>query len=191
VITENSSTSLAQEQTLEAETFIESYKTIAEWIRFADAKAGVTLTVNGILLGLILPMLKTYLNEKETIHPTTWWTSLVTALFLCWLLFLVLSAICSFLCILPIRGAMRQLVMSQTTHFHPAAVSQQYRLADFERFIGDFDKISMTGFKREIIAAILIDSHLSSAKYTFVTRAIRCLAFSVIFGFFFLIASQF
>ena len=189
MITENSSTSLAQEQTLEAETFIESYKTIAEWIRFADAKAGVTLTVNGILLGLILPMLKTYL-ERDTVRPP-WWTAMVVSLFLCWLLFLVLSAICSFLCILPIRGTMRQLVMSQTTHFHPAAVSQQYRLADFERFIGDFDKIGMTGFKREIIAAILIDSHLSSAKYTFVTRAIRCLAFSVIFGFFFLIASQF
>ena len=154
VITENSSTSLAQEQTLEAETFIESYKTIAEWIRFADAKAGVTLTVNGILLGLILPMLKTYL-ERDTVRPP-WWTAMVVSLFLCWLLFPCYQQ-SVVLCDTAIRGN-AQLVMSQTTHFHPAAVSQQYRLADFERFIGDFDKIGMTGFKREIIAAILIDS---------------------------------
>jgi hypothetical protein len=41
----------AREQViLEAENFIETYRTIADWIRFADAKAGVTLTVNGVRL---------------------------------------------------------------------------------------------------------------------------------------------
>src|SRR5262249_8049482 len=91
------------EVTPEVENYTEIYKVIAEWIRFADAKAGVTLTVNGILMGLLVPTLKNYLGEK-TDHPAAWWTPLVVALFLGWLLLLALSAINAFLCILPLRG---------------------------------------------------------------------------------------
>src|SRR4051794_36662406 len=113
----------AGDKALEVENYTETYKVIAEWIRFADAKAGVTLTINGILLGLLLPTLKGYLAEKVD-HPTAWWTILVVVLFLGWLLFLVLSAVSAFLCILPIRGTARILALQHTQHFHPAAVSQ-------------------------------------------------------------------
>jgi hypothetical protein len=46
----------------------------------------------------------------------------------------------------------------------------------------DGEKIGNAGFKREILTAILIDSHLSSAKYTYVTRSIWSLAGSVVCG---------
>jgi hypothetical protein len=176
---------------LEAENFIDTYRTIAEWIRFADAKAGVILTVNGVLLGMLIPTLKTYLADRTATHPAEWWTPLVVILFLGWLVWLVLSAVCSFLCILPLRGTGRRLVLTQTTHFHPAAVAESYPLAEFDRFVGDCDRIGMIGMKREVAAAILIDSHLSRDKYAYVTRAIRCLAVSVIFGVLYLLAIQF
>src|SRR4051812_16057505 len=81
-----------EEAVLEAENFIETYKIIADWIRFADTKAAATLTVNGVLLGLLIPTLRPYLTEKGVIHPTEWWPAAVVALFLCWLVLLVLSA---------------------------------------------------------------------------------------------------
>lgn len=175
----------------EAENFIETYQVIGEWIRFADAKAAATLTVNGIFLGLLIPTLKTYLADKTTVHPTAGWNTLVVVLFLGWLLFLALSAACSFLCILPLRGTGRQLALDRTTHFHPAAVAQKYPLAEPDRCIADCERIGSAGLKREILAAVLIDSHLSSSKYGYVTRSIRLLAVSVVFGLLYLVAVQF
>lgn len=180
----------AGDKALEVENYTETYKVIAEWIRFADAKAGVTLTVNGILLGLLLPTLKSYLAEKVE-HPTAWWTSLVVVLFLGWLAFLAVSAVSAFLCILPIRGNARLLALQHTQHFHPAAVSQAYGLDEVDRFVADYEVIGMDGLKREVMTAILIDSHLSRMKYTHVTRSIWMLGGSILFGFVYLLAIQF
>jgi hypothetical protein len=179
-----------EEKALEVEDYTETYKVIAEWIRFADAKAGVTLTVNGILLGLLIPMLKPYLAETNP-HPAGWWTNAVVVLFLAWLLFTVLSAVSAFLCILPIRGTARHLALKHTPHFHPAAISQSYRLDEVDRFVEDCQRGGMDGLKREIMTAILIDSHLSSMKYRHVTRSIRLLGASIVLGFLYLLAIQF
>jgi hypothetical protein len=179
------------ESVLEAENFIETYQIISEWIRFADAKAAVTLTVNGVLLGLLIPTLKTYLADAAANHPTAWWTRAVVVLFIGWLILMVVSAICSFLCILPLRGTGRNLTLNQATHFHPAAMAQKYPLAEFDRFVKDCEQIGMAGLKREVLAAVLIDAHLSDSKYGYVTRSIWCLAASVVFGFLYLLAIQF
>lgn len=179
----------AGDKALEVENYTETYKVIAEWIRFADAKAGVTLTVNGILLGLLLPMLKTYLTEKGG-QPTAW-TYMVVVLFLGWLALLVLSAISAFLCILPIRGNARILALQHTQHFHPAAVSRAYGLDEVDRFVRDYEGIGMDGLKREVMTAILIDAHLSSMKYGHVTRSIWLLGGSIVLGFLYLLAIQF
>jgi hypothetical protein len=188
---EKPSTDTTRDQTvLEAENYIETYQIIGEWIRFADTKAAVTLTVNGVFLGLLVPTLKTYL-EQPHVYVSEAWKTLVVVLFLAWLILLVLSAFCSFLCILPLRGIGRHLVLAQTTHFHPAAVAEKYPLTEFEHFVQDCDKIGMAGLKREVLAAVLIDSHLSNTKYRYVTRSIWCLAISVVFGFFYLMAIQF
>lgn len=178
------------EEALETENFIETYQIIGQWIRFADTKAGVTLTVNGILLGLMVPSLKEYLANAAA-HPTPWWSGLVLFLFFGWLVLLVASGIHAFLCILPFRGQGKKLALEQTTHFHPAAVSTHYQLQDMDRFVSDCDKIDACSLKRQVLAAILIDSHVSSSKYQCVTRAIWCLAFSVGFGMLYLLAIQF
>ncbi|MFO0969252.1 MAG: hypothetical protein U0793_27160 [Gemmataceae bacterium] len=177
-------------QSLETENFIDTYKVIAEWIRFADAKAGVTLTVNGILLGLLVPTLKPYLDAPVT-HPTGWWPTLVLVVFLIWLGLLAVSAINSFLCILPLRGKSRRLALERAAHFHPAAISQHYPVADPDRFVAACRKIGPEGLKEEVMAAILIDSHLSSSKYRFVANSIWFLAGNVCFAFLYLFAIQF
>ena len=178
------------ENALETENYVETYKVIAEWIRFADAKAGATLTVNGILMGLLVPTLKAYFTEK-TEHPASWWAILVVTLFLVWLSLLAASAVMAFLCVLPIRGKLRQLALRHTQHFHPAAISQHYPITDIERFVKDCEAMGQNGVKREIISAILIDSHLSASKYGHVTRAVRLLGGSIVFGFLYLLAVQF
>jgi len=186
-----SSISERGEEVLKTEVAIENYKIIAEWIRFADAKSAASLTVNGVLMGLLIPTLRAYLIDKSIIHPTVWWETLVIGLFLAWLTLLVISAVNSFLCILPFRGLGRKLALEHTSHFHPAAISKRYRLTDVEGYLKDCSEIGMLALKSEVFTAILLDAHLSSAKYGYVTRSIWCLAASVVFGFFYLLAIQF
>ncbi|MGE3804756.1 MAG: hypothetical protein AB7K24_08805 [Gemmataceae bacterium] len=181
---------VSEGESRKAHNFIETYQIIAEWIRFADAKAAATLTVNGVLLGLLIPTLRPYLVDKSIEHPTAWWPALTVILFLIWMLLLVLSAINSFLCILPFRGPMRRLTLDQASHFHPAAVSHCYKLEEPERFVKDCEQAGPVGLEREVLTAILVDSHLSSAKYGYVTRSIVLLACSVGFGFLYLLAIQ-
>ncbi len=174
---------------LEAETVLETYVVVAEWIRFADAKAAVTLTVNGVLLGVLIPTLKTYLDDPDAWRPWPWWNSMAIGLFAGWFLFLAVSSIYSFRCILPFRGTGRQMALSHTTHFHPAAVALKYQLGDLEKFVVDSEKLGMVGLKREVLTALLIDAHLSNSKYSFVARSIQCLAVSVVFAVLFLLAT--
>ncbi len=87
---------------LETANLIDGYHVIAEWIRFADAKAAVILTVGGAIAGLVIPTLKGYLMETKA-HPTMWWNTFVSVLFALWLLLTLLSGIWAFRCISPYR----------------------------------------------------------------------------------------
>ncbi|MBI3860308.1 MAG: hypothetical protein HY290_00270 [Planctomycetia bacterium] len=150
---------------LEAENLIDIYQVIAEWIRFADAKAAVVLTVGGGLAGLLIPTLKDYLHNDKLIHPFDWWTKGVVVLYVLWLGVLVLSGIWAFRCILPFRRDGRHPALGRCAHFHPAAIESQYRLDDVDRFIRDCSQVGTAGLKNEVDAGLLIDSHISAAKY--------------------------
>ena len=175
---------------LETENYIETYQIIAEWIRFADAKAAAVLTVDGALVGLLVTTLKPWL-EGESPGLLPFWSQLVVSLFAIWLFLLVLSGVWAFRCILPFRRKGRHPSLDHCTHFHPAAVCPKYALDDLDKFAADCEAIGMHGLKREVQAAVLIDSHISGTKYGRVTTAIRLLAWSSLFGFLYLIAIQF
>jgi hypothetical protein len=177
------------EKVLETESVIATYNIVAEWIRFADAKAAVTLTVNGVLIGVLLPTLKAYLADPVA-HPTAWWKWLVIVFFAGWLITLSVSAIYAFLCILPFRGLGRKIALAQTAHFHPAAVATKFKLDDWSKYVADCEKLSTVGLKREVLVALLIDAHLSNAKYHYVTRAIQWLAGSVLCALVYLLTIQ-
>ena len=182
--------STAVASNLETANLIEGYHVIAEWIRFADAKAAVILTVGGAIAGLVIPTLKGYLAEK-TPHPTPWWTTLVSALFALWLLLTLLSGIWSFRCILPFRRKGRHPALGTCQHFHPAAISAAFTLDDTHKFMNEVEALGDVGLRKEVSACLLIDSHISGAKYHLVSRSIRLMGLSAIVALLYLIAIQF
>lgn len=175
---------------LETDNYIETYQIIAEWIRFADAKAAAVLTVDGALIGLLIPTLKPWLQADHA-HLPDFWKPMVIGFFGMWLILLALSSVWAFRCILPFRRKGRHPSLDFCTHFHPAAVCTKYKLEELSKFAADCDAMGMEGLKREVQAAVLIDSHISGTKYLRVTTAIRLIAWSSIFGFLYLAAIQF
>lgn len=176
---------------LETANLIEGYHVIAEWIRFADAKAAVVLTVGGAIAGLVIPTLKSYLAEDASRHPAEWWTTLVTTLFAVWLFMLLLSGIWSFRCILPFRRNGKHPALGHCSHFHPAAICTAFKLDDVERFKEECESMGDGGLRKEVAACLLIDSHISGAKYRYVTTSIRLMGISSIIALIYLVAIQF
>lgn len=176
---------------LQTANLIEGYHVIAEWIRFADAKAAVVLTVGGAVGGLVVPTLKGYLAEDPSIHPTTWWTTLVVVCFSVWLLLLLLSGIWAFLCILPFRNKGRHPALDLCSHFHPAAIAAAYTIDSGQKFQNDCDLLGEEGLRREVSACLLIDSHISSVKYKRVSTSIRLMGASSIIALIYLVLIQF
>ncbi|MEO1529181.1 MAG: hypothetical protein AAFX06_27490 [Planctomycetota bacterium] len=170
---------------------IEGYHAIAEWIRFADAKAAVVLTVGAAIGGLVVPKLKKYLAEDTSTHPFEWWSTLVGVAFALWLLFLLLSGISAFLCIQPFRRRGRHPALEDCKHFHPAAIAASFELSDTEHFSGHLASLGDDGLRREVAACMLIDSHISSVKYKCVTTSIRLMGVSAIIGLTYLVMIQF
>jgi len=176
---------------LEAENLIDIYQVIAEWIRFADAKAAVVLTVGGGLAGLLIPTLKDYLHNDKLVHPASWWTTLVTVLFVAWVGMLLLASYWAFRCILPFRRRGQHPALGRCQHFHPAAIQAAYRLDDVDTFIRDCSTIGTDGLKNEIAAGLLIDSHISGSKYRCVTLSIKLMGVSGLLALIYLLAIQF
>lgn len=177
--------------TLETENFIESYQITAEWIRFADAKATVVLTVCGALASMLIPTIKPFLNRPELDHPWPWWPAVGVGLFGAWLLFTVCSAIWAFLCVQPFRRKGVHPALGKCSHFHAAAIAAAYSIDETDKYIRDCEELGMDGLKKEVIAGLLIDAHISDRKYSRVSRAIRLLAISALFGLLYTLVIQF
>ncbi|MGB7323671.1 MAG: hypothetical protein WBD31_02280 [Rubripirellula sp.] len=175
---------------LEAENLIETYQIIGEWIRFADAKAAAVLAVNGALCGVLIPTLHEYTHLEQT-HPTAWWGTLVSTSFLLWLIAMIWSCVLAFRCILPFRHRGKHPAIGHADHFHPAAISQSYRIDQTEEFANEITRMGMSGLKREIAICMMLDSHVSSAKYGSVSSAIRMLALSAVLGLLYMLSIQF
>ncbi|MCA9139214.1 MAG: hypothetical protein KDB00_20715 [Planctomycetales bacterium] len=189
VIAESNKTVVASN--LETANLIEGYHVIAEWIRFADAKAAVVLTVGGAVAGLVIPTLRSYLGEENATHPTLWWTTMVGGLFAIWLIFLLLSGIFAFRCISPFRRNGQHPALGHSSHFHPAAICAAFKLDDMEHFISECESMGDGGLRREVAACLLIDSHISGAKYRSVSTSIRLIGISSIVALVYLVAIQF
>lgn len=174
---------------LDTESYIDTYQIIAEWIRFADAKAAAVLTVSGALAGLVIPTFHGFLNRQT--HVTEWWPQLGMGLFVAWLVLLLVSSVLAFRCILPYTRRGSHPSLDHCKHFHPAAIATSYKIDETQRFVRETEQLGQTGFTHEVMAGLLLDSHISSVKYRNVTRSIKLLAVSALFGFAYLIVSQF
>ena len=81
--------------------------------------------------------------------------------------------------------------MGRCDHFHSAAIASKYPIAEVEQFIKNYEALGPSGRKQEVLAALLIDAHIANAKYRRVTRSIRLLAVSTIFGVLYTLTIQF
>ncbi len=179
-------------ESIETENLIATYDCVAEWIRFADAKAAAVLTVAGATIGVLVPGLRSYLSAADAAkQPLPWWNTLVLTLFVVWLVLTLISIVLAFRCILPYRRRGVHPSLQHCTHFHPAAISSHYGIDEHERFVADYERGGSDGFRREILAGLLIDSHISASKYTRVTASIRLFGWSVLVALGYLLAVQF
>ena len=86
------------------QNYIEAYHATAEWIRFADAKAAVILTVGGALAGFLIPTIHSTLDaENQVTHWIPYWRLTVVSMFVAYVVFFLLSGVYAFLCINPLR----------------------------------------------------------------------------------------
>lgn len=173
------------------ENYIETYHAVSEWIRFADAKAAVILTVGGALAGFLTPSIhKVIADPPDAQHLVPYWQVICFALFGIYILFFLLSGVYAFLCISPIRNKGKHPSLDFCDHFHPAAIASKYSLEEVQKFVDDCKDIGAESLKREVQAAVLIDSHVSSKKYARVRAALQLFGVSAIFGFVYFLMAQ-
>ena len=174
----------------DTENYIEAYHAVAEWIRFADAKAGVVLTIAGALAGLLIPTIEPILRNESEAHLFPMWKPVCLALFALFTFFLLLSGIAAFRCIRPFRNRGLHPSLDDCQHFHPAAIANAYKLDEVQKFVQDCDRAGVGGFRAEVIAALLFDSHISNVKYQRVTLSIQLFSASALFAFLYLLIKQ-
>lgn len=167
---------------LSTEDLLSTHDMVGEWIRFADAKAAVVLTVAGAVASLLIPSFEVPpdINQVSAGAFTFYWFT--TGLFLCWAFCLGAACFWAFRCINPFMDGGRHPSIGNCGHFHPAAIAKKYTLDQVNKFVEDFNEIGERGFRSEVLVGLLIDSHISSRKYDRVTSAIRWLGVSVIAG---------
>lgn len=174
----------------EIECRLQQYNMIAEWIRFADAKAAVVLTVSGAAAGFIIPTINKVLLNESTSHWIPGWKPVVVTLFAGYLLFFLLSNVMAFLCINPFRKKGIHPSLNHCDHFHPSAISARFGLDEFDRFRKSSRESALEKLQNEIPVAILLDSHISTLKYSRVRSSLFLFAVSVVFGFLYYLTAQ-
>ena len=175
------------------QNYIEAYHAVAEWIRFADAKAAVILTVGGAMAGLLIPTIHTVVDQTATAseHWIPFWQPITVSLFSLYVAFFLLSGIYAFLCINPFRQKGRHPALDHCDHFHPAAIAAKYSSDDFELFLKNCRSNGQSDLLDEVLAATLFDSHISTLKYNYVKISLKLFATSVFFGFLYFLILQF
>lgn len=176
----------------EAGILIENYKIIADWIRFADAKAAVLLGVQGVLLGQFVPLSASFYGRvvagEFSSRP---WLFLVIGADVLWFGLFLASTWMAIRCIIPHSLKGRHRAFGRCNHFHPAAISSTYGEGEEERFLQGYVALGAEGYKREVLLGIFIDSFISSYKYRHVILSIRLFFVEVLFGFVFYALSRF
>ena len=188
IVTHDGKTSAEQS----TENYIETYHAISEWLRFADAKAAVILTVGGALAGFLIPTIHKVIAEsadKDQMIP--FWKEICILLFAGYIIFFLLSGVFAFLCINPIRSKGKHPSLDHCDHFHPAAISNKYSIDDVQKFVEDCKDMGAVALKREVQAAVLLDSHTSKMKYERVRKSLMHFAVSAAFGFVYFLMAQF
>ena len=169
-----------EDDQLSTEDLLSTHDMVGEWIRFADAKAAVVLTVAGAVASMLIPTFEPDIKTTAAAGVVHYW--ITTGLFIGWAACLGTACFWAFRCIDPFMDRGRHPSIGKCGHYHPAAISQKYTRDQTDEFVGNFNKIGESGFRDEVLVGLLIDSHISSRKYNRVTKSIRLLGLSVVCG---------
>jgi hypothetical protein len=157
---------------------IAAYEQIAQWIRFADTKAALVLTVNGLFASVLLATVGDLSGATPAGSATA-----ATALLVVWALFAGLSCLEAFRCILPRALNDVHPAVACSPHFHPAAIAAHCRLDRPDEFVRAFDRLASRDYRDQVLKGMLIEAHISAAKYRHVIASIRLLAVAAPLGF--------
>ena len=197
---EESDAKSPEEVDLETDNLIATYEQVAERIRFVDAKAAVVLTVAGALASILIPTLKEYFKNIAIGESIA--SGIVIGAFSIWLILTIWRAYCAFrhivrsgILFVPVYLAVPSrwsascfgcvLALSPSRDCGQVSVRRPQTIC--ERLRSGRDQ----GFQAEVLAGLLIDSHISNSKYHRVTLSIRLLGMSSIFALIYLIAVRF
>ncbi len=152
-----------------------TYTVINEWIRFADAKAGALLAVNGVLIGAALGKI----DGKQQFHPDQrlYWIALVLAV-LC-AIFLIVSAACSLWCINPILKLKNQDSAKKSTIYFEHIASAETQKEFYGRILAV--KGEQKAFE-EIADQVLAVSKVAKTKHLFIKISVLTMAAGLAFG---------
>jgi hypothetical protein len=156
---------------LQIRNLIASYEQIAEWIRFADTKAAVVLTVNGLLASFLIPTISELTGQTPGGLAIS-----AYALFVGWALLAAWSCLRAVRCILPRALNEVHPAVARCPHFHPAAIAARYPFDQRDEFVEDFERLGCQSFRNQILHGMVIEANISTVKYRHVIASIRLLA---------------
>ncbi|WP_372370504.1 hypothetical protein [Candidatus Uabimicrobium sp. HlEnr_7] len=152
---------------------LQSFQFNQNWIIFADTKAAAILTINGLLIGFIVPLGKLL----KTLSSYSF--GFMLTLYIIYLLVALSSLIFSALVIYPRphrRGEISAL-------FNIAAVQQNYpKPEDSDRYSEKFLETDTEEIMKEYAALLHREYLVSSRKYNYVKKAILSFLVSAIFA---------
>ncbi|TAH31655.1 hypothetical protein EYC59_06475 [Candidatus Saccharibacteria bacterium] len=129
---------------------------INEWIRFADAKAGVVLAACGVLGGIVIARLP---SDQSTFRFWGLAAVLVT---------LGLAIVCAAICLGPSLG--KKIPPTSLMYF--GHISRKYR-ENFSGFAQDFEGLGIGDkISEEITSQIWVNSMIATKKYRYVNVSI-------------------
>jgi len=170
---------------LQTRNLIAAYEQIAQWIRFADTKAALVLTVNGLFASFLIPTV-----SDLTAGTPRGLAIAASALFIVWALFVGLSCLEAFRCILPRALNEVHPAAGRSPNFHPAAIAAHCPLDKPDEFVRDFERLAPRQFRNQVLRGMLIEAHISTSKYRHVIASIRLLAAAAPLGFAYLTVLQ-
>ena len=143
---------------------------IADWTRFAGAKAALALTVDGIFAAFLVPAISRLTPGTRDAAALA-----ASALFVAWASFVALSCTEAFRCLLPKALNAAQTAVGRCAHFHPAAIATQYPPGRHEQSVRDFGRRAAEGFRNQVLIAMMIAAHISKSRYRQVIASIKLL----------------
>lgn len=161
------------------------YESGAEWIRFADAKAGAVLAANGVFASFLIPTLK----DVQMARPSLW-VAVSYLLFVLWAASAIASGSYALRCIMPFRPLGRHPAVGLAPHFHSAATAAAFAHTQAQTFLHSYQALTSADLQREVLTALFVDAYISDRKYRLVKNAVGSLGAVTVAGFGYLLALQ-